>query len=625
MASRLSHLHAALQSLNSYELPEKFRPASDDAAGGSAEGDEPATAERDAPPPSLPSVLDPSCAARFQSARDAFLLRRAREVFLEHLGTYDESSGSFALPSRWPGLEGGGEFEEEGAAASRRSREAREACREAAERVDVRSRALLGRHQSLVLRKEEIGRVIQDLEREEDKEKNRKRTGVMGSGTLPDGAETDDSDQDSADGSSVGSTGEMQVQEDRLNGLIDRRNELESRLRRIRAETEAAEVSGGRARKEAEELIRRRKGVAEAAAVSFIPPQGTGGGETKGVETVALSLLNNPSPRDQNGLVRLEAETARLCSRAVAAREAAEWYDSVREASEELSGVRFLGAKSAPSPKRETGGAESNAGSLSEMLAENQPREELLIKLQILDDHTLQVGLSPSSGPVGKHRSGALCVTSAKFLTPTMITDTMLTAEDGDFTSNEGDNNHTADNGRNDKTSTATPAVTLAIPPPDDLIHLSRNLPPPEDLRFVVRECVARVRALTLRAEELVLLRTTYLTKIAPLQSGTSLAEKFQEVVCSLPQGITVMFRLSPDCPLLVGSVIVDQIVGVGDWDSTVLEVFKNSVNARGCRGPMEAMDFLVKELKRAETEGLLTMPQTPKLPSRLNHGAVLS
>ncbi|KAI2505192.1 hypothetical protein MHU86_9280 [Fragilaria crotonensis] len=109
-----------------------------------------------------------------------------------------------------------------------------------------------------------------------------------------------------------------------------------------------------------------------------------------------------------------------------------------------------------------------------------------------------------------------------------------------------------------------------------------------------------------------------YLTKIGALHhSGHSFGGEDQEIVCSINEGVTVVLRLTPDCPIGDGSAYLDQIVGVGGWDQGILEGLRERVNDARHRSPVKLMDSLKDELSRLQEIGSISLPTTPTMPTR--------
>ena len=165
--------------------------------------------------------------------------------------------------------------------------------------------------------------------------------------------------------------------------------------------------------------------------------------------------------------------------------------------------------------------------------------------------------------------------------------------------------------------------VQANIPQPTDLVELCQSLEPVEDIRLIIRETMARIRNITSRVEELAKLRTRYLTKInSSACTSYGYGGEDQEIVCSINDGISVVLRLSTDCPLLPGSVYIQQIVGVGGWDQSILERWKVRLNGMNHKTPVKLMDALVDTISKAKQEGTVPIPRTPNaLPKRKKRG----
>lgn len=230
-----------------------------------------------------------------------------------------------------------------------------------------------------------------------------------------------------------------------------------------------------------------------------------------------------------------------------------EWYDTLRDILEELSGMKIIGVDS-----------------IGEQMVN--------MKVMLLEEHQVMIGLKAVS-------RNTLSVASAKFLTSANVS--------------------------------VDQSLELSIPGLDDLVQICSTLGPVDDLRFLLREIMARIRIHKARVQELTVLRKEYLTKIGKLyHSVDSFGGRDQEIVCSLPEGVTVVLRLTPDCPMVPGSVKVDQIVGIGGWDEGLIESLKVAVNVSMCRGPRDMMKVLVAEIQRLQADGM-ELPKTPTLPQR--------
>lgn len=303
---------------------------------------------------------------------------------------------------------------------------------------------------------------------------------------------------------------------------------------------------------------------------------------------------------DSMSISEIQAETDEIRKKVGELRDKSEYYDSMKAAMEELGGMKILSVTSIaqPSPSKNTKSSSPIPSTLS------QNNESICLKVRLLDEHIVQVVLASISRPRSNPSVETFRVTSAHFITPTTINDTI---EDPEL-----------------RASNQTPTVSCVIPPLDDLVSLSSNLEPMHDLRFVLREAMARVRALSALVDELAQLRMKYLTKITKTNKSGRQNKSFggedQEVVCSLSTGVTVVLRLTIDCPMIDGSAYIQQIVGVAGWDEEYLHRIKDAVNEKKCRSPVHCMDLLVKEIERIEKEEGLTIPKTPTLPKRVQN-----
>lgn len=103
-----------------------------------------------------------------------------------------------------------------------------------------------------------------------------------------------------------------------------------------------------------------------------------------------------------------------------------------------------------------------------------------------------------------------------------------------------------------------TTLVELTVPALDDLVKLSDSTLPDDGLRFVLRETLARIQVLEARAKELTLLQQEGTVEMGPYLASNFGGED-QDVMIAF-DGNTVLLRLTPDCPMVPGSVYVDQV-----------------------------------------------------------------
>lgn len=165
------------------------------------------------------------------------------------------------------------------------------------------------------------------------------------------------------------------------------------------------------------------------------------------------------------------------------------------------------------------------------------------------------------------------------------------------------------------------PTVQLTIPDLNDLVEAAECRPLQNDnIAFIVREITARLTIVEKRVEILSDLQQIVITKIGKLNENTEAdgpCRGDQEVVCSFnEEQLTVLLRLTPDCPFLKGSVFIDQIVGLGGWDSTVLEEIKITMNNKEFKDPVALVQELREHIKTLQQGGLV-IPKTPSLPRK--------
>jgi hypothetical protein len=280
--------------------------------------------------------------------------------------------------------------------------------------------------------------------------------------------------------------------------------------------------------------------------------------ELNGKENVVQGLMRNPA-----ALEELKQENASIEAEVDKFNEIHYFYENLRVIMEELSGIRILGISAA----------------LKETTADT------LMKVQLLNKYVLEIALATV------HSSNSVDVVSAKFVSD----NTLLIGP-------ESDN---------------APKVQLQIPNVDDLVELSGKLQferQADKVRFLLRETLARCTATHERVQELSQLQSTVVTNI-----GKYTSTKDQEVVCSLNhEQMTAVLRLTPDCPLVAGSVYVDQLVGLGGWDTALVERIKCAVNGdTKYKSPVAVIEAIQMEITHLVDEEGVKLPETPRMPVR--------
>jgi hypothetical protein len=108
------------------------------------------------------------------------------------------------------------------------------------------------------------------------------------------------------------------------------------------------------------------------------------------------------------------------------------------------------------------------------------------------------------------------------------------------------------------------------------------------------------------------------LTKIGKsYHSSNSFGGEDQDVVCSLnDEQMTVVLRLTPDCPVSAGSVYMEQLVGVGGWKDDKVQEIKEIIDAQQFSSPVALLRAVKAEIARMAQAGMI-LPRTPTMPLR--------
>jgi len=566
LEQQLSKLKAALSTLESYNFPTKYNSTTND------NNDTAAVVVDNTQP-----LLDPQILHRYQKARDTYIQQRCEELYLQHISTFDGSQFQFPpLPT-----------EEEEREVAKDVEMVKEKLIQTAKNVSDSFQKMQCLHLTFEERKAEIGRIVQEME-EAAAGKEDDVTMELG---------TDDEEEEEEN---------VAAQEKQLELLIRKKAELEAKLRSIRSTTSQVELH-------CEDLKQGIKQHQSQRQTQFsVPPNDT---DTQDVEMMMM-MKDDDDADDENmeKATKQITEKTKITETEISKlQNMSEWYNSIREVMEELSDLKIISVEHAPPPS-----------SSSDQKEEEEEEEELVVQLKLLDVHILRIGLGPTA-TTDKKNSSPLRVMNASLVTSSILTDAMFKYDSDDDDNNDATTTTPTNENKNPNSTKKSPqekaTVSLTIPPLDDLVHQSSTyLKPPHDIQFVIRESMARIRSFTSRVVELGILRTRYLTQIQSISSSSTSSSSSpldQEVVCTLNAQITVVLRLTPDCPTLPNSVYVDQIVGVGGWSRKDLEEMKDVVNGKGCFGPVSLMEELVREIERREAN----VPRTPTLPLRRKKG----
>lgn len=537
----LGQIRDTLSTLESYELPEKYR--------------EPNKGIRRTDP-----IPDPETQYRYHKARQTYLRSQMNDLFIDHMGAFDGRTRMCRFPPV-PHIE---------------DQEKLRVMRDNV-RVDLRKSVITVRDhyqgindkfRHFCLKREQLQRVVRGMENSTTKGTGKPRK--------------ENKEEDGVDMDSYPDKNEVTRQEEELKSLTNTRVQLETKLRKIRMETREVEVQVNNTKDMVKELV------------------GARGGDESEVRDVL----------SQN--IKLETEVVRR--RVQELKDMSYYYESMRIALEELGGMKIVSVFSANPASREQSNddvfdgitqnkmdycreitcgprwsnlsgsistvTESNIGSSSSSSSKSQ-HNFLYINVLLLDKHLVMFTLFKSEvSKLDLTRTGVIFrVKDARLLTPTVLSHTLPDTKE---------NYHNP-----------TKIVSVTIPPLHDLVRISSNMEPVQDLRFLVRETIARIRTFATQLDTMAQLRAKYITKIseAAIRTDYGNGREDQEVICILKTCVTVVIRLTGDCPLLKGSAYIHEIVGLGGCDETLLQTIKSRVNAQNIYTPLDIMDCLLAEI----------------------------
>ena len=532
----LEQLRESLAHLKSYQLPERFETAA------TASQQDLDVSER----PSTKPILEPQTVERYRKARESYLRCSIMERFLEHVATiqYDENT-EYPTAQLPPSVSQEAEVE-----LRELKEQVKEDLRQCISKVRTSHDGVLSKYQLLCQKRDHLEKSIEEAENQKGDEE-----------------ETDPGIDMAIENDTI----ELSKEEENHKILLLKRKELESKLRKIRADKEDLNSAINRKKAVLEDLTNKNKGF-------------------EGKQLLGAPCHGNI---DSMTITEIHEATAAISRKAEELRDRAEWYDSMKGTMEELGGMKILSVTSIDPNSSES----NNDDDKDESASLSKITEAITLNVRLLDEYVVKIVLSS----IDNAAVDVFRVKSAHFITPTTIHNTI---EDPKL-----------------RDSNPTPTITFPLPSLDDLVSLSADLGPMHDLRFVLREAMARVRTLSARVDELAQLRMKYLTKITNPNHNSRLNTGFgrddQEIVCSLSTGVTVVLCLTVDCPMVDGSAYIQQIVGVAGWQEEHLHDIKDAINDKRCRSPLHCMDLLVQEINRVEKEEGLVIPKTPVLPKK--------
>jgi hypothetical protein len=550
--SSLEQIRESLAALQAYKLPERYEPLGRDASDNSD-------------PLNTQPLLDAQTIQRYQAARAKYLKSQITSLIIEHLDHIRyESGGEDSGRNDRPIIDFPDRLtEEQKKDLQERIQTARDDLVQSVNQVKQSYEGVYQKYQMLQNKRLELEGIVSSMEKQNQN--------AASGGSSPDGSQDVVNVQmmDIDDEDYIVDQTELELQDEKIRTLLEKKSALEAKLRKVRMETEKV-ANENRSKKELlQKLMDKSKGYIHGRVES---------------PTTVLDL-------DNLDVQSIKAETANMRQKIQEYRDMSEYYASMRSALEVISGVKILSVTDAESTDN------------NETLPDHGDR--IVLKVQLLEKHIVEIILENCKkvfvSTAGRHNDECFRVVSARILTSTILTDT-LPEDEEEFQNNP------------------SPTVSITIPPLDDLVSLAKNLEPVHDLRFVLRETLSRIRILSNRMNELATLRTKYLTKITDPANNKvhyGFGGEDQEILCSLDSQVTVVLRLTPDCPILRGSAYIQRIIGCGGWDDAVLHRIKDNVNEKRFCGPVDLMDSLVEEIESVVKEQGIEIPKTPVLPRR--------
>ena len=607
MTSELARLRSTLSDLQSVELPANYQALLIEKENDPNHQHHDADADAVAAAAASHLHPNPELIQRYKAARNAYLQQKTLGTFLTSLSKYDPITNTFPLPQPMD--------ETQQAELVRRQSTALESIQETMDKIGGEMDIVQMTWKKFCDKRMELTQIVEGMEREE-----RNRRLLQGEENGPANSYSMDEDEDYIEENII-TEDDVALQEEKLEGLQQRKLELEHRLRHVRSQVLDLE----------EDCHRTKRIVNEVRAKGGRKPLVWKTGDTNIIATTGDNYDNNNiNNMEEENVEYIPAVTEQLLSeitqlehKASELKQSSEFYDGMRELMEELGGVKILSSttitSSSSAPAAATATAENN----------NDRGTGLILTLMLLGSHILEITLTPSSSSSsnyhnntttnnkdGLHVSNAKITTATTFPMPESPIGT-ATNEEETTTASLMETMHSISlsNQSFSKILSQKQAVSVTIPPLDDLVSWSHSLESSaHSIRFILLETMARIRTLEARVVELATLRERYAAHIYECGGGGGTTNE-QEVVCAINEGITVALRLGADCPIVPGSVYISEIFGLGGWDEAKLSTLKNAVLENRCRGPVEVMECLSMEIRKRCLEEGWVVPTTPTLP----------
>ncbi|KAL7527322.1 hypothetical protein ACHAXR_003743 [Thalassiosira sp. AJA248-18] len=632
MSSELASLRSTLQDLQSSELPANYRTLLDkendpNAKNSNTNGDD--DDDDDAATNKNNDIIDnPQLLQRYKSARNSYIQQQTLESFLRSLQKYDPATNTIPLPDSTT-------TDADREALKQRQDEILELVKGTMRQVNGGIDDVRVKWEQFCEKREELAQIVEGMERSE---RNRQ---------LEEGDHSNnenDMDMEDNDDDEEITEEDVALQEEKLDELQQRKTQLENRLRSVRGQILDVEDDCHRTKRVVNEV--RVRGGRKPLDWRGLSSGGSDNGKNNGADN---GSVNNSGKSGNEGTADnedenveyisvvaqgVESEIADMEEKAAELKKSCDFYDGIRELMEELGGVKILSSKSvsavasSSSPPTSSSSNSNREGMSPEkrQKLDNKEGEGFVLTLMLLGSHILEITLAKSQNDKdGLQISNAKLTTQTSFPIPeTNNDDETMNEQTASLMETMHSISHS--NLSFSKIMSQKQSVSITIPPLDDLVSWSHSLESSSHgIRFILVETLARLRTLEARVVELTQLRERYAAQVYNVESPSSQQEGIvqqyyggaeQEVVCAtINEGVTVALRLGADCPLVPGSVYISEIFGVGGWEESKLEELKAVVLEKRCRGPVEVMKCLVKEIRRRSSEEGWVVPATPSLP----------
>ena len=266
-------------------------------------------------------------------------------------------------------------------------------------------------------------------------------------------------------------------------------------------------------------------------------------------------------------------------------REVKDFYDSMKRVTEELGGLKIVDTKERKSDNR------------------------LLLTIELYGEYQIQIQLETIPRRIKEFKLvGAHWITSRHVSVEEKVGRAIVPVEGEDPT---------------DVDKQAELPLRLVLPELDDLVEVAHmSIPPGDDLRFLLREAMGRIRVMKSRVSELNTLRRRVLTNVV--------GESGEQIVCSFNEGILVCFRLYE------GYVVVEKVMGVGGWDQEIIAQLESDLKRLahtdhqctqyGAESSKTftstvLVDKIQWQIDKWKSEGTVVFPKTPRLPNKQHRG----